>query len=201
MESNMYQSEQINELATALAKAQGEMSPAIKDSSNPFFKSKYADISSVWSACREPLSRHGLSIVQTMDDRDGRIFLVTTLLHSSGQWMKSFIPLIMEKTHAVGSALTYTRRYALSAIVGMTTEEDDDGNEATRPSSRPAPYVDPAKIDLPIPNGIEQNEVEEYLTILAANSKKSIGEVKSKAADRAESFWKMFYEWKAKKVA
>jgi hypothetical protein len=199
----MYQSEQINELVTALAKAQGEISPALKDSNNPFFKSKYADLSSVWNACREPLSRHGIAIVQTMDSREGQLFLTTTLAHSSGQWMKSYMPIIMEKNtpQALGSAITYMRRYALSAIVGMTSEEDDDGNEATRPSSRAAAYVDPTKIDLPLPNGIEQHEVEEYLNILAGNSKKSLGEVKSKAAERSESFWKMFYEWKAKKVA
>lgn len=201
----MYQSEQINELVTALSKAQGEITPALKDSANPFFKSKYADLSSVWNACRDPLSRHGLAIVQTMDSREGQLYLTTTLAHSSGQWIKSFMPIILEKNtpQALGSAITYMRRYALSAIVGMTSEDDDDGNEATRPSSRPSAYVNPEEIELNLPKGIDKEEVDEYLHILASNtkSKKSMGEIKAQAASRSESFWKMFYEWKAKKVA
>jgi len=128
------QSEQINELASALAKAQGEMKPAIKDAKNPFFKSNYADLSSVWNACQEPLSKNGLSIVQTMDVKEGQNILITTLAHGSGQWMRSFFPIITEKNNAqgIGSAITYMRRYALSAMVGVTCDEDDDGNEACR---------------------------------------------------------------------
>ena len=127
----MYQSEQINELVTALSKAQQEIGPAYKDTVNPFFKSKYADLSSVWSACKQPLTKNGLAVLQTVEYKDERMFLVTTLAHSSGQWMRSCMPIISAKQDAqgIGSAITYMRRYSLAAMVGVTTE-DDDGNSA-----------------------------------------------------------------------
>lgn len=127
------QSEHINELATALAKCQGEITPAIKDSSNPFFKSKYADLNAVWEACREPLSKHGLAVIQTMDrDEAGNLLLITTLAHSSGQWIRSRspVPLLKSDPQAMGSSITYMRRYNLSAIVGISTDVDDDGEAA-----------------------------------------------------------------------
>tara|TARA_R110000868_G_scaffold62962_3_gene189937 strand:- start:441 stop:1106 length:666 start_codon:yes stop_codon:yes gene_type:complete len=125
-------SEQINELAAALAKAQSEMLPAFKDSANPFFKSKYADLASVWDACRGPLTKHGLSVVQVMDRQDGQLILKTSLIHSSGQWIDSIAPVVPVKNdpQGVGSALTYMRRYSLAAIVGVY-QDDDDGNAAS----------------------------------------------------------------------
>lgn len=145
------QSQNINELIAALSKAQGEMSSATKDSVNSFYNSKYADISKVWAACRKVLSTHGLAVVQTMATIDGQQGLMTTLAHSSGQWMRSFIVINIRvpnppekdkygkdrkfnEVHALGSAMTYFRRYALSAIVGIVTEEDDDGNSASTQS-------------------------------------------------------------------
>lgn len=139
------QSQEINELMAALAKAQGEMSAAAKDSSNPYYNSKYADLNSVWNACRDALSKHGLAVVQTMQNKDGQMVLETTLGHSSGQWMKSYLPINLSKSedveldkygkpkkknelHLLGSALTYLRRYSLAAIVGVAPDEDDDGN-------------------------------------------------------------------------
>ena len=128
----MYQSEQINELASALSKAQGEITPAIKDSTNPFFKSKYADLASIWDACKTALSKHGLAVLQTMDYRENQMVLITTLAHASGQWVRSTLPILPTKNDAqgIGSAITYMRRYSLAAIVGVTTDEDDDGNAA-----------------------------------------------------------------------
>lgn len=129
----MLQSENINELVTALSKAQGEISPAIKDNVNPHFKSKYADLSSVWNACRQPLSKNGLAIIQTMGHDDkGQLQLITTLAHASGQWIRSSLPVVTNKNDAqgIGSALTYMRRYSLSAMVGIAPDEDDDGEEA-----------------------------------------------------------------------
>jgi len=129
----MNQSEQINELATALSKAQAEIQPALKDSVNPFFKSKYADLASVWSACKDPLTKNGLSVLQMMDYKDGQLVLLTTLAHASGQWVRSCLPVLSAKQDAqsIGSAITYMRRYSLAALVGVTTDEDDDGNAAT----------------------------------------------------------------------
>lgn len=127
------QSEQINELAKALAKAQGQMRSAIKDAANPFFKSKYANLTSVWEACREPLSSNGLCVIQTVEGDKDAMILVTTLAHESGQWIKSRLPMLMQKQdpQAMGSSCSYSRRYALSAICGITTDdEDDDGEKA-----------------------------------------------------------------------
>jgi len=128
----MNQSENLNELAMALSKAQGEMENAKKDCSNPFFKSKYADLTSVWAACREPLTKNGLSVIQTMEDKEGKLTLVTTLLHASGQWMKSHLPILTQKPDAqsLGAAITYMRRFSLAALVGICPE-DDDGNQAS----------------------------------------------------------------------
>lgn len=142
------QSENINELMAALAKAQGEMSGASKDSKNPYFNSKYADLSSVWEAIREPLSKNGLCVIQTtfVDKEDKQLYLKTTLGHSSGQWISSIIMIDIppigateidrfgkEKKvnimHSFGSTLTYQKRYALTSITGIAPiEEDDDGN-------------------------------------------------------------------------
>jgi hypothetical protein len=132
------QSENINELVSALSKAQGEINPAIKDSKNPFFKSNYADLSSVWNVCKEVLPKNGLAVIQTTDvNAEGKCILITTLAHSSGQWMRSCLPILNEKGNAqgLGAAITYTRRYGLSAIVGVTCDEDDDGNAACIPAN------------------------------------------------------------------
>lgn len=127
------QSEQINEIMAAMAKAQGEFAHAIKDSENPYFKSKYANLAAVWQACRGPLSKNGLAVVQTLDFSGEGQVLVTTLGHSSGQWIKSFLALpISTKPQEVGSCLTYYRRYMLAAMVGVY-QDDDDGEGATRP--------------------------------------------------------------------
>jgi hypothetical protein len=128
----METSEQINELATALSKAQGKITGALKDSSNPFFKSKYADLASCWDACRAPLSDCGLAVIQTTQDGESGTMVVTRLVHSSGQWVQGRLTLA-PKDHgpqAIGSTLTYARRYALAAIVGLA-QIDDDAEAAT----------------------------------------------------------------------
>lgn len=123
------QSEQINELAAALAKAQGEIKSAKKDTANTFFKSKYADLDAVWEAARVPLSKNGLSVIQTTDHSSTGtgLVLVTTLCHSSGQFIKGIYPIVPIKNdpQGQGSALSYGRRYALAAIVGITQADDD----------------------------------------------------------------------------
>jgi hypothetical protein len=130
----MSQSEVINELAAALSKAQGEMQAAIKDKVNPFYKSAYADLGSVWDAARPVLSKYGLCVLQTTEMLpDGsKIIMVTTLAHTSGQWIKSYLPLNPSKndSQGIGAAITYLRRYSLSAIVGVVCDDDDDGETA-----------------------------------------------------------------------
>ena len=131
----MRTSEQINEIAAALAKAQGAIEGAVKGSLNPHFKNKYADLASVWEACRKPLADNGLSVVQTTGIIDGSAVLITQLLHSSGESIQGVTPLLMGKQdmQALGSAITYARRYGLAAIVGVAPE-DDDGQAAAQPS-------------------------------------------------------------------
>jgi len=130
--AGMKTSEQISELAAALAVAQGMMENAIMNRTNPHFKTKYADLAAVLNAARKPLSANGLAIVQTIGDG----VLHTRLLHTSGQWIASEHPLPMSgKPQEIGSALTYARRYSLSALIGIAADEDDDANVATSRSN------------------------------------------------------------------
>lgn len=134
----MKTSEQINELAAALSKAQGEIEGAHKDSANPFFKSKYADLASIWEACRGPLSKNGLAVVQ-LPRLDGNfVVMETRLLHSSGQWIEGELAATAKDDgpQAVGSTCTYLRRYALQSVIGVAPE-DDDGEAATDRSRPP----------------------------------------------------------------
>lgn len=129
----MNQSESIKNLAAAMAAAQSEMGAAIKGASNPFFKSKYADLGSVIQAVKTPFAAHGLSYVQFPVSGESSVGVTTRLMHSSGEWLEQdyFIPLGKMDAQAAGSAITYARRYALQSIAGIPAE-DDDGNAATQ---------------------------------------------------------------------
>jgi ERF superfamily len=129
----MNTSEQISELAAALAAAQGAMKNAVMNRTNPHFKSRYADLAAIWDAARQPLSANGLAVVQTIGDG----VLHTRLLHTSGQWIASEHPLPMSgRPQEIGSALTYARRYSLSALIGIAADEDDDANAASRSNGK-----------------------------------------------------------------
>ena len=138
----MEKSESIAELAKALALVQGQIKGAVKTSENPFFKAKYADLSSVWEACRKPLSANNLAVVQTTDFIDGYpgVVIETILLHSSGEWISGRLGMSPAKTdpQGIGSAITYARRYALAAIVGIAPE-DDDAEGATEHGVKDSP--------------------------------------------------------------
>ena len=133
------QSETINEIALALSKAQADITGALKDSSNPFFKSKYADLASCWDACRKQLASNGLAVVQTTDWVDGVVLVRTMLMHSSGQWIAGILPVKTKDDgpQAQGSGITYARRYALAAIVGLA-QIDDDAEAAQARDKPPA---------------------------------------------------------------
>jgi len=128
----MQRSEQLNELMAALAKAQMSMENASKDKQNPHFKSSYADMASVWSAIREPLSVAGLAIMQWPRTVENGVEIETILTHASGQFMSDvlWMPVSKMDAHGIGSAITYGRRYALMAVAGVAPE-DDDGHGAT----------------------------------------------------------------------
>jgi len=148
--TSLKHSAQINEIASALAKAQGEMKPAVFNRTNPHFKSKYADFTSCMEACREPLSKNGLAVTQLPAfTHDGKFILNTLLLHSSGQWMSCEFPMTAktESIQAIGSAMSYAKRYSLCGMLGIVSDEDmdDDGENAiARPQSKT--YVAPAPI-------------------------------------------------------
>jgi hypothetical protein len=128
------QSPEIGKLAEALAKAQAEMEPATKDANNPFFKSQYASLASCWQACRGPLTKHGLAIIQTTEPDNGNVTVISILTHSSGQWIKGKLSVKPPKTdsQALGSCLSYLRRYSLSALVGLSTQDDDAESTMSR---------------------------------------------------------------------
>ena len=139
-------SEQIEKLAVALNKVQKELKKAIKGHENPYFKSKYSDLGEVWEACRESLSDHGFSVVQAGGvTPTGQPTIVTTLLHSSGQWISGEYLLMPVKNdpQALGSSWSYARRYSLAAIVGIVSDIDDDCESAMnrngQSESKPAP--------------------------------------------------------------
>ena len=125
----MKKSEQVDKLAAALCKAQAEMGGAVKDAKNPFFKSSYADLTSVIKAIKEPFANNGLSYSQfpVTSEGGGGVGVVTVLLHSSGQWIESefYLPLAKKDPQGGGSAITYARRYALQAMAGIPTADDD----------------------------------------------------------------------------
>ena len=130
----MTQTESIKELATALAKAQGEIEGASKDTENPFFKSKYADLGSVIAAMRKPFADNGLAVHQGPRGTNGELRLVTRIIHKSGEWLEDDgFPLLMDKQNmqGLGSATTYARRYGLMSAAGIAPE-DDDGNAAVK---------------------------------------------------------------------
>lgn len=132
----MNKSAEINELAKALTHAQSEIITVATDSKNPFFKSSYASLPGVLKSIREPLSKNGLSFVQTTSTSEQGVCIETVLMHTSGQWISGSYPVnpIKNDPQGLGSAITYARRYALTAMLGIH-QEDDDGNNASKPQS------------------------------------------------------------------
>ena len=124
-------SDQIRELAQALIKVQEQLQPATKDANNPFTKSKYATLNSIMDSCRDALLSNGIWLCQyPVPTEPGYLGLVTKLTHAeSGQWQSSLavVPLPKADPQGVGISMTYIRRYALSAMLGIVTEEDTDG--------------------------------------------------------------------------
>lgn len=141
----MKQSNEIKQIAAALVKAQAELKAVAKDATNPHFRNRYASLDAIIDAVRPVLVKHGLAVIQGAvtpeSDAENRVtaFTVeTTLLHTSGEWLSSavVVPLVKADPQGAGGALTYGRRYSLSALLCLATEEDDDANHATQPAAR-----------------------------------------------------------------
>jgi hypothetical protein len=140
----MKTSDQINEIAAAMAKAQTTIQQAHKDKENDFFKSSYADLASVWDACRLPLSENGIAVFQMpTTTAEGAVAVTTCLAHSSGQWIEETMACKPAKgdAQAMGSVVTYLRRYMLAAAAGVAPA-DDDGNAAVKGGDKNAEKVD-----------------------------------------------------------
>jgi hypothetical protein len=132
-------------LDAALAKAQGEISAAIKDSPNPAFKTKYADLSAVMEAIRPSLARNAISVTQwPVHSTDDRVHMVTRIAHD-GEWMRATFSMPVQKkdAHGYGSIVTYLRRYCIASCFGVISDVDDDGNAASgrATSAPPAPIT------------------------------------------------------------
>jgi hypothetical protein len=155
----METSQEVGDLFAALSKAQGTMKGAVKDSENTFFKSKYADLASVWDACRDALASNGLSVIQAPSSEGPKVSVTTILAHSSGQWVRDTLTMESKDAspHAIGLTISYARRYSLSAIAGIA-QEDDDG-EAAQGRNQMAPLGQgkafPVKADIKAKGGNE----------------------------------------------
>lgn len=125
---NSFMSAEINEISAALSAFQGEIEQPALNKENPYFKSRYVDLSGVLKAAQKTLAKNGLSVAQIIDGSD----IITLLTHKSGQWLKSVCPIGSYKSQQDrGSAITYTKRYAICAMLGIAADTDDDGNAAT----------------------------------------------------------------------
>lgn len=134
-------SELLNELAPALAKAQAAMKAAVMDGENPHFKSRFCTLSSIMDAVRKPLADHGLCVVQGPSASEGVAKVTTMILHASGQWIGSELALPVGERptpQAIGSAISYGRRYGLAGLLGVVSDTDDDG-EAAEESAKASP--------------------------------------------------------------
>lgn len=133
---------EMKEIYTALVKAQGMIKNAVKDSTNPHYKSKYADLESVWDAIREALQKNNLAVLQLTDiDASGAPVLVTRVIHTSGEHIEGRYPLVCKDptdAQKLGSSTSYARRYSLSAMLGVI-QSDDDGNAAAGHTAPPSP--------------------------------------------------------------
>jgi len=174
----LLKSETLGELAKALVKAQGEMKRAKKESVNPYFESKYADLASVWDACGEALFNNGLAVIQmnAPTENSNDLCVITMLIHGSGEWVAGSLIMKLIKTdpQAIGSAMTYARRYTLSAMVGIAPEDDDAeiamGRETQREIKPIVKEVAAKKTDV----DTSQSNFERFLQAMT-DIKKSIG--------------------------
>jgi hypothetical protein len=146
----MARSQEINELAAALVAAQAEFSAVPKGSNNPFFKSKYAALPDVVASASPVLAKHGLAVTQGISLTEGINggfvdTLTTSVIHKSGQFIEDTMLLHLPKNdpQGQGSAVTYARRYAYMAILGLVADDDDDGNAASRPKVQNQPKPAP----------------------------------------------------------
>lgn len=169
--STVRRSASIAALAAAMNKAQSKLKNPPKDSVNPHFRSKYADLATVRDAVTPALTENGLAVMQFPCELDDAPALTTLLTHTSGEWVETTIRLRPGKLdpQGVGSALTYARRYALQALAGVAADDDDDGHAAThRPAQQhqPAPAKDNPNLRASVAQAVAQAHTPAALTEL-----------------------------------
>ncbi len=172
----MKKSETLTEFSKAFAKTQQEMKQPLKDASNPFFKSKYVPLENVVEAITESASKNGLSFTQfPSSDENGNVTVGTLVMHSSGEWIE-YDPIKMKPVkndpQSIGSAITYAKRYALSAIFGITSDQDDDGNEATQAKKQQS-----RKADFPVISVEKANYYLKEIATISAEKGKEDGSI------------------------
>lgn len=138
-------SESIAALSAALAKAQADIEGATKGKVNPHFKNAYADLASVWDACRAALTKNDLSVLQSPAAEDAKVTVTTLLMHKSGEWISGELTMTAQQNtpQGIGSCITYARRYALASMVGVAPEDDDGNAAASQPTTTARPVAVP----------------------------------------------------------
>jgi hypothetical protein len=163
----MKTSDSITKIAPALVASQEEIKFAIKDSTNPHFKSRYADLGSVIDSVKKSLNDNGIAFIQTpTESQSGTLALTTRLIHNSGEWIEdtAICPLQKNDPQGYGSALTYMRRYSLASITGLY-QDDDDGNAASMPV-KPTKSIETYILSLESANSLSELQTR-YLSALA----------------------------------
>jgi hypothetical protein len=182
-------SDEIGELAMALASAQGQMTNAVLNKTNPHFKSKYADLASVRDATLPALSKNGLAIVQFTTASSDAVVLHTMLIHKSGQFLDSTYPVAGGTPQQMGSALTYARRYGWASMCGVAAEEDDDANAAMgKPSAAPAKSAYRARKDGDWPRIEKEMQAQD-----TAHALKAWGLANSEAIHALPDNWQLHF--------
>jgi len=171
----MKKSESIKELATALNKFQAECSGAKKDADNPFFGSKYANLEAVINCAKSALDNNGLAVSQFPIMDQGYCGVETILMHSSGEWISNTLLLACKKQdpQAMGSAITYARRYAYQSVLGIPSE-DDDGEKSMSRNQAPVKQQAPAPVQY---QRISPAQATELMTIAQSKSKAGVDSV------------------------
>lgn len=189
-----WRSDEVGELAKALAKAQAELSDAHEDGKNPHFRSRYATLRAVRATITPVLAKHGLAVVQMPLVANGEVGVATVLMHESGQWVRSELVLPMTKRdpQQAGSAITYARRYSLQAIVNIASDDDDDAEGAMGRGPRAPERKEPAAPvvnAMPLFAAIEQAATADDLANLAANIKAQQGGISPQEYNALRDAW------------
>ena len=185
------QSENIADLAIALAKAQSENGTVHKDAKNPFYKTNYASLAQVWETVRPALTANGLSVVQLPSQDASGYYVESMLIHSSGQWIKcrTYMKPVKDDPQGIGSLISYARRYALQSLV-MVCPDDDDGEMAMgRSTSVPQARTIPPKVIAPATPKEDPNWFTKAEAVIATKSESATAYLISKGEIKVGQLW------------